>query len=126
MNRPIGVYLIALLTMLRGLWSIVIGVMLLFFGGMSFIGGYWDQMATSTFFAVVDLVIGILISVVALGLFRFQSWAVMLAILAVGLGLIFDFFTFFSSGSMNWISVILGIIVLVYLLLPGTRAAFQE
>jgi hypothetical protein len=126
MNRPIGVYLIALLTMLRGLWSIVVGVMLLFFGGMSFIGGYWDQMATSTFFAVFDLVIGILISVVALGLFRFQSWAVMLAILAVGLGLIFDFFTFFSSGSINWISVILGIIVLVYLLLPGTRAAFQE
>lgn len=126
MDRPIGIYLLALLTLLLGGWRIFVGLMALFFGGIGFLGGYWDAMAVYWFYGIVDLVIGIIALALALGLFRFRPWAVMWTILIVGLGILFDVVAALTSGSLNWVSLLISIVVLVYLLLPGTRQAFQE
>ena len=127
MNRPIGALIIAVLVFLRGLWGVMTGLLALGIGGLAFfVSGLTDPGAVAIYWAIASLVIGVLTLAIAYGLFTLRPWAWMWAVLLLVLGLIIDLLIMFTGGGTNWISMIIAVIVLIYMLTPGVRQAFMD
>lgn len=120
MNRPIGVVLISVLAFIRGFFGLFGGFVALGIGGMSLIGGYSSAGGWAIIFAIVAMVVGVITIALAYGLLNMKGWAVMWLVIILGIGLIADLFSL-TQGHSPWISIILSVIIIGYLLTPGVR-----
>jgi hypothetical protein len=134
-ERPIGVSILAvayiILAILSLLWSgLVFGV-----GGLSSLfGGLFgaDSIAafgvSSGWAGFVGIVVAIVQFIVAFGLLAMKKWAWILALVGVALTVVEGIIGIFTGGPFAFMCGSLGLIIptiiLVYLLLPGTRQSF--
>ena len=134
-KRPTGISILAvayiILAILSLLWSgLVFGV-----GGLtSLFGGLFGADAVSAFgvssgwSGFVGIVVAVVQFVIAFGLLAMKRWAWVLALAGVVLTVVEGVIGIFSGGAFAFMCGILGLmipaLILIYLLLPGTRQAF--
>ena len=135
MKRPTGITLIAILfivlAVLSLLWSgLVFGV-----GGLSSLfGGLFgadnvSDFGTSSAWSGFVGILGALVQIaVATGLLAMKRWAWFLAMVAVAVTVLQGLVGLFAGGLFGFmcggLGLIVPVIILVYLLLPGTRQVF--
>jgi hypothetical protein len=128
MKRPIGGMILGVLAALAGLWQIYL--MLIFAGivKFTFLGqevGFgtiqWGQFLWSGLMMLIWFW-------VAAGFFTARLYAWMFGIMISGITLIWSMFAVLGSATLESMfpSLALSVIVLFYLMYPGTREAFYE
>jgi hypothetical protein len=129
-GRPVGVTIIAILTIIAGLIAIIGGI--LGFVGLGIIGEHFPRVFTAivTIGLVIAILSGIAALIVGWGLWTLKSWAfwtlVVVEVITI-LDHLFDWFVahHISIGSLI-IDVALPVIILVYLFVDrNVRAAFR-
>ena len=134
-KRPIGISILAvayiILAILSLLWSgLVFGV-----GGLSSLFGSLFGAQNVAAFGVssgwsgfVGIIVAIVQFVVAFGLLGVKKWAWILALAGVALTVVEGVIGLFAGGAFalmcGSLGLIIPVIILVYLLLPGTRQVF--
>jgi uncharacterized membrane protein (DUF2068 family) len=134
MSRPVGVTILAVL-------SILGGIALLCLGGLSALGGtlFSSQVAAAggtaaaansgllTIIGGAIAVLGVLYIVLAVGLLQLKGWAwllgIVLSVLSV-VGGIAQIVAKPSSLGSQAVTLIISLVILVYLFTPQVRAAF--
>ncbi|HYF65067.1 MAG TPA: hypothetical protein VD886_19735 [Herpetosiphonaceae bacterium] len=134
-QRPVGVSIIAVLNWI-GSGLLIVGAMILLiaggsvgafnrgaFGGLGSVGG--------GFFVAVVLIIFLFAGLgiwIGIGLWRMRPWAHITSIVLYGLSILSGLAGLGSRSvnNSNLCSLVLSIIIVVYLLLPNTRAAFRR
>ena len=113
-GRPLGVTIIAILQLLGALvgllgfaLSLVVLMLLPLFG---------------LIFAVITGVIALVGFILFYGLWTLKGWAWILTLLFN----IFDILLYILQGTYMSISMIISVIIVLYLLVPSTRAAFKK
>jgi len=109
-ERPLGVTLIAILQFLQSIVLLASGA-----AGL-LVGSIFPLLAA---IGIVVIVIGLIGFYIGLGLLNLRSWAWTWAVLLNILGLIV------SLGSSGWVSVLLSIVIVIYLLQPDIKARFR-
>ena len=136
-DRPAGVTMIVILFFVLGglslLWSGLVfgvgGVGSLVGGllGAERVAGFGDSTAWSGFLGLLAAVLQI---VVAFGLLGMMRWAWVLALVGVGVTVIQGIVGMFTGGLYGFmcggIGLIIPAIILIYLLRPGIRKAFEN
>jgi hypothetical protein len=126
MNRPIGAMIIALLMFLRGLWGLLTGSIALGLGTFTFfVSGLYAPGSVAIYWSIATLIIAVITLVLAYGLFAMRPWAWMWTVIVLVISLLIDVISGFGGG-FNWISIILGVIILAYLAGSGVRSAYTE
>jgi hypothetical protein len=126
MNQPVGAMIIAFLMVLRGLWGLITGLIALGMGTLTFfVSGLYNPGSVAIYWSIATLIIAVITLVLAYGLFAMRPWAWMWTVIILVISLIVDVVSGFS-GSFNWISIILGVIILAYLVGSGVRSAYLE
>ena len=136
-ERPAGITLIVILFFILGglslLWSgLVFGV-----GGLSALfGGLFGAAQVTSFgesagwSGFVGIFAAALQIIVAFGLLGMQRWAWVLALVGVGVTVVQGVIGLFTGGTFGFmcggIGLIIPIIILVYLLTPKVRQAFEQ
>ena len=98
----------------------IIAVLLLINGILTLINGYRFQVN------IVIMVLGVVALVLSLGMWKLWPWAwagtILLQVIAIGYAL-YDWFT---GGPIDFLAMILGALVLIYLLRSETRQVFFQ
>lgn len=134
-ERPVGISIIAVAYILLAIFSLVWSGIVFGVGGLtSLFGGLFGAESMAAFGAsggwsgFVGILAAILQFVIAFGLLAMKKWAWFLALIGVAITVIQGFIGVFSGGPFAFMCGILGlfipVIILVYLLLSGTRQAF--
>jgi hypothetical protein len=134
-ERPIGISILAvayiILAILSLLWSgLVFGVggLTSLFGGLLGAENVAALGVSSGWSGFVGIITAIVQFVVAFGLLAMKKWAWVLALAGVVLTAVEGIIGMFTGGAFGFMCGSLGLIIpaiiLVYLLLPGTRQAF--
>lgn len=127
MNRPVGAMIIAAVMLIRSLWGLITGLIALGLGSLALITGGFDPGAISIMWAIATLVIATIGLVLAWGLFAMKPWAWMWTVIILVIGLAIDFISGIGPDArLNWFSIILSILILIYLLASGVRSAYLE
>lgn len=115
--RPIIVSILAILIVLVGLLFIVIGIIGLI-GSAALLYTQFQNIAPLTAVAsAILLVVGLILLVSGLGLWRLQLWAWALALIVVILSLLSEVARFaVQGGTFSSFSFILEVVLLIYLL----------
>lgn len=131
-TRPTGITIIALLAFLQGFLGICGACVVLGAGGIVAIipVGVTQVIGGIGLFLGLLLAIGPVLEIIfAYGAWNLRSWAWLLGIIATGLTVAAVVISIIGSGGATlWTAVtsaLLSIIIFVYLLLPGTRKAFN-
>jgi uncharacterized membrane protein (DUF2068 family) len=111
--RPLGVTILALLQIIGGLLALLGGAVLLI---IPFIG--WIIGGVIIIIALFDLLIG-------WGLWSMKSWAWMAAIILNLISLILSLATGFTTGSFDWIGIIIDLIIILYLQQADIKSRFR-
>ena len=134
MERPKGVIILAILSLLGGLLGIISSLLFLIFGSLGTVGGFLAGQANftgSSFVMVITATIGLVNSVISLGvsygLFSLKSWAWTTAI-----AIQFIYALIYITSLLNGKNIIgslisLGIagLILYYLYQPNVKQAFR-
>lgn len=134
-RRPTGITIIAVVYLILGVLSLLWSGLVLGVGGFSALFGslfgaqnvaaFGGSSAWAGFLGIVSALVQI---VVGVGLLQMARWAWYLALVGVGLTLLQGVLGIFGGGVMAFIcggiGLIIPIIILVYLLSKGVRAAF--
>ena len=136
MKRPTGITIIAIvyivLAILSLLWSgLVFGV-----GGLSsLVGGLFGAESVAAFGAstgwagFVGIITAVVQLAVAFGLLAMKKWAWILALIGVALTVIQGVVGLFAGGVFGFmcggLGLIIPVIILIYLLRPSIRSAFD-
>jgi uncharacterized membrane protein (DUF2068 family) len=108
-SRPLGVTIIAIIVAIVGIFDIIAGILEL----VILIG-------------IVPLILGILALILAAGLWNLRSWAFWATVILAIINIINDIFDVTRSQGSHFVSIVLWVIVLVYMLLDrNVRAAFR-
>jgi len=122
MNRPFGITLIAILSLINGLFGLCWPTLV--FTGSAFLGPVFGMVGV---IAGIFLIVGPLMQlIVSYGAFNLKKWAWYLGLISTGiivLGVIINIFEGASFWSAIWGSA-LSIIIFIYLLTPKVREAF--
>jgi len=115
-DRPLGVTLIAILLALNGVASIIAAVGTL---GPGYLG-----VADAAF----GVLFGALLIFLAYGMWTLRLWAWYATLIIEGLNAVFALITLILAPLLasNWVSLVLAVIIIGYLLQPGVRAAFGQ
>lgn len=115
---PLGVAILAVLIGIVGFVYVLVGLLLLIhfgaLGGLALFG-------QSTLGSIIVLVLGIVLLVVARGLWDLEVWALALAVLVVLLLLAGNVYSFLTGGGASIISMIVEVLLLVYLIAVSNR-----
>jgi len=124
-NRPTGVTILGILSILAGLGGIIIGAAALGLSGLV-ASAYPGGAAVAAAIGAVLLIIGILELVYGIGFFGGKSWAWTLAIIGSVLNIIFGIVSiaFGSFGSV--FGLIISILILYYLTRTHVKAYFGK
>ena len=135
MSRPLGVTIIAILSLLSGLWSVIKGLAILGIGGIVAggltVGAHPVAGAmvgiTAVAVGVIALAAGGFALLFAWGAFGLKPWAWTLGIITHGLILVSALFASMGPGrGGRWLSVLISGAVLYYLTRPEIKAAFGK
>ncbi len=141
MERPTGVTVLAVLAFIGAGFCVLGGLATFFVGGlgMATMGGQRAGMGMlmagmGAFAGVLFLVLAALYAVVGFGLWKLLNWGRLLAIILVGLGLVFAAFGLLSAVIHFSIGLILGRLIvcaidawiIAYLFKPHVKQAFGQ
>ena len=130
-ERPTGITVLAVIYIILGMLSLFWALFVFGWGGMLSLfnfdpGSVGNPPLWNGF---VGIVVAIIQIVVAVGLFNLQRWAWILALVAVGLNIVQGILAMFGGGLFTWccgpIMLIIPVGILIYLLTPGVRQAFE-
>ena len=108
-SRPLGVTIIAIIVAIVGIFDIIAGILSL----IAIIG-------------IFPLILGILALILAWGLWNLRTWAFWATVILAVLNIINDIFDITKSQGSHFVSILLWVIVLVYMLADrNVRAAFR-
>lgn len=130
MNRPMGVTIVAVLTMLLGVAGVIRAGMLAGVADAAEalfpVFGVTAGAGLSTI-GIVALIVAVVTILVGIGLWMLQQWAWMVAIVVIVLELLLAGWHLLTEGmgSVHWLGVILAAVVLFYLLRDEVKSAFQ-
>ena len=115
-ERPLGVTLIAVLLLLNGIASIIAAV------------GVLGPVPQGLVDAALAVAFGAALLYLAYGMWTLRGWAWLATLVVEGLNAIFAAVAIaLSPGAIaNWVSLILAVIIIVYLLQPSVKAAFTR
>jgi len=116
-NRPILLTIIAILSIIFGIITILLGVLMLIGSAVISTAELEAGLFAGAGSAVV-LIMGILFTVVGFGLMSGKSWAWWLSIIVMVLSLIL------SLLSLSILSIIVAVLILIYLTRPNTKGWF--
>ena len=115
--RPIIVSILAILIILVGLLFIVIGIIGLIGSAALFYSQFQNIAPLTAVFSAILLVVGLILLVSGLGLWRLQLWAWALALIVVIFSLIGEVGRYaVERGTFSTFSFILEVVLLIYLL----------
>ncbi len=124
-NRPFGVTIISVLTILLGIWS--------FCGGLIAFGTFSISLLGSLFglgnpvgLGIFGVLWGIIAILLGWGLWNMRSWAWLGTIIILSLRLFSFVFAFVGPGSPDWIGAIISVLLIIYLARPNIRSAFAN
>ena len=124
MKRPFGITVIAILTMISGLFGLCWPTVA--FTGGAFLGPF---LGTVSVFAGIFLLIGPVLQLIfASGALKLRPWAWYMGLIASGITVVGVVINIFDGGSI-WSAIwgsIVPIIVFIYLLTPNVRQAFGQ
>ncbi len=143
-HRPLGVTILAILQILWGLLVLLVSfalfVLAFLFGATNFITPYLDQIPRwivdlgATFFlvmAVIALIVALISFALARGFLKGKGWARTVGIILAVLEIASVVFT--AVASMNVLNIatvgfsaLIPIVILLYLMLPNTKAWFTQ
>lgn len=125
-QRPIGITLLAILAWFNGLWAICTGALAL---GILSTGGLGSVLGVSVsggfgVASLYSLIWGVIAFLVGFGLWQKQMWAWTTTMVLQGINVIFVLITLITPEPVNWLSAVISLIIIGYLLRPQIRAAF--
>lgn len=127
--RPTGITILAVLSAIGGVLSILGGIALL---GLSGVAGASTGSAAlfgmGAIFGIILLASGIASLAFAYGAWTLQPWAWTLGVALQGLSLVLAVLTIISGGDIagQIIGIAIAAIILYYLMQPGIKAAFGK
>jgi hypothetical protein len=135
MKRPAGITILAILYIILAFLSLLWSGLVFGVGGLgSLFGGLFGAerivalSTSSAWSGFVGILAAIVQLAVAIGLLSMKRWAWVLALVGVALTVLQGLAGVFSGGPFAFMCGALGllipIIILIYLLLPGTRRVF--
>jgi hypothetical protein len=124
-NRPVGVTIISILTILLGIWSLC--------GGLIAFGAFSISILDSLFglgnpvgFGLFGVLWGIIAIILGWGLWNMRNWAWLGTIIILSLRLISFVVALIGPGSPDWIGVLISVLLILYLATPRVRASFAN
>lgn len=130
-DRPTGITVLAAIYIILSLLSLFWAIFVFGWGGMvSLFNFNSDTIGNPSLWnGLIGIIVAIVQIVVAVGLLNLQRWAWILALVAVGLNIVQGIFAIFDGGLFAWccgpIMLIVPVGILIYLLTPGVRQAFE-
>ncbi|RDE16885.1 MAG: hypothetical protein C4K47_00705 [Candidatus Thorarchaeota archaeon] len=112
MARPIGITILAILQLLGAIVWIYIGALALMLA--------LALLPLLAFMAAIPLILGIIGLILFYGLWTLKGWAWIWTLIINIIQVIWALY------SWDLISLVLPLIIVIYLLVPGTRAAFKQ
>lgn len=130
---PLGVRIIAILSLIGGIFGILWSMAVMGFGGLSWVTGavlFQETIRTwggANFWGgAFGIIVGLVQIIVAVGLFTRQSWAWLLTAISAGLALIHPIVGLFSGNFLSIFGLIIPGVIFWYLTRPGVRGYFQR
>ncbi len=124
-DRPLGVTIISISTIVLGIWSLCGG--LIAFGTFSIaVLGSLFGLDNPVGFGLFGVLWGIIAILLGWGLWKMRSWAWLGTIIILSLRLFSFVFAFVGPGSPDWIGAIISVLLIVYLATPKVRSAFAN
>jgi hypothetical protein len=111
---PLGVAILAVLIGIVGFIFLIAGVLLITLGGTA-LGGL-SVYGAGLLGGLILLFFGIVLLVVASGLWNRELWALALAILVLILALVSNLYAYFVGGGASVVALIVEILLLIYLI----------
>ena len=124
-NRPFGVTIISVLTILLGIWSFCGGLIAFGTFGISLLGSLFG-LGNPVGLGIFGVLWGVIAMLLGWGLWKMRSWAWLGTIIILSLRLFSFVFAFFGPGSPDWIGAIISVLLIVYLARPNIRSAFAN
>ena len=116
-GKPTGVLILAILQLISAISWLALGA-------LAFIAGALLLPIFGLLFAMIPLIIGIIGLILFYGLWSLKGWAWLWTLIINLLGVIFGVLGNLAD-LMNLLSLAISLIIVIYLLLPGTRAHFR-
>jgi hypothetical protein len=122
-RRPLGVTLIAVLAWIEGAFSILAGVLLLVFQHEPSVSGAWSSSASLITSAILTILFGVVVVLVAGGLLRGSSGARIIVTVVQILAIVADAFTAWAFPERFAWSAVGALISLIVIILLWTGRA---
>ena len=126
MNRSIGAAILGILAVLRGVIAILGGVQLASLSKSLMFVGHYAPATSFSIWSTIVISMGIVFLFLGYGLWNMQAWAWRWTLIFLVGGLFVDFAYYLAQGSVNWFSVVVSIIVIIYLLVPRVQAIYMR
>ena len=120
-GKPTGVLVLFLLQLISALIWLVPGILLLI---PAMLSGDIIAAIIGGFFGFILLIVGLILLIIAFGIYGLKSWAWMWAFIFNLLALILGVLNGFTDPA-NIVGMIISAIVVLYLLMPDIRAKFR-
>ena len=127
-QRPTGIGVLAILTLIVGVFTLLGGGFIAAVGGSSILVsyGYGAYSGLVTVFGVVLVLLGIVALVDGWGLWSGKGWAWTLAVVLSILSIIFSLLGLLSGAGPNIVNLIIDVLILWYLWRPHVKAFFGK
>jgi hypothetical protein len=127
-DRPVGVTILSILMVILGAWTLCGGLFDLAGFSFGFIGALFGAgpSAVAGFWAVFNLIWGVLAILLGLGLWRLMRFAWVGIIIVLLVRLISFVYALFGPPGVDWLGTIVTALLLIYLTRPSVRASFRK
>ena len=133
MGLPIGAMILAILSIVDGLWGILWGMIMMGVGSVSWLGGLLAMEQTIRAWGggafgggLFGILTGIVQIIVGFGLFARQKWAWLLAAISAAISLIHPVMGLLNGNFWAIFGLIIPGLIFYYLTRPDVRAEFQR
>jgi hypothetical protein len=132
MALPIGMIVLAILSILSGLWGILWGMIMAGVGGVGWLGGLLSMESTirawggSAFGGgLLGMITGVVQIIVGFGLFGRQKWAWLLAAISAAFSLINPVMGLLNGNFWAIFGLVIPGLIFYYITRPDVRNAFR-
>lgn len=128
-ERPTGITIIGAVLLGLGILSLLGGLLSFGVGGVTAVTSFFNAGGNAMWRGILSIATGAVQIFAGLGLLRLAKWAWLLALLGVGLQVVSGFLGLFGNGIGGFICggifLVIPVLLLLYLLRPDIRAAFD-